>query len=188
MKYSKLSDEEIIKAYRNGDLEAVDFMLRKYTPLIYKSHNNRYAAGCNRDDFIQEGFIGLLSAINQYDVESGASFYTFAKTCINNSMNKLIQKSLQKKNQILNNSASLEEEQQLSEDVLADPARIVLSKMINEDTFDEVENVLSKGELDVYRLLREGYSTSEIADILDKDVKSVDNSIQRIKSKARKLN
>ena len=187
MNYSKMSDDEIIKAYRLGDLEAVDFMLRKYTPLIYKCHNNRYAAGCSRDDFVQEGFIGLLSAINKYDESIEASFYTFAKTCINNSMNKLIQKSLQMKNMVLNNSTSLDDEDVHTQDVKADPAKIVLSKMIREDTFDEVEDVLSQGEMDVYRLLREGYEASEIADMLDKDVKSVDNSIWRIKTKARKL-
>ena len=187
MKYAAMSDDEIIKAYRDGDLEAIDFMFRKYTPLIYKCQNNRYAAGFVRDDFIQEGFIGLLSAVNKYDIESEASFYTFAKTCIDNSMNNLIKKSLQKKNQILNNSQSLEDESEALDDPKSDPARIVLSKMITEDTFDEVENVLSKGELDVYRLLREGYGSAEIADILDKEIKSVDNSIQRIKAKARKL-
>ena len=187
MNYSDMSDDDIIKAYRKGDLEAQDAMIRRYTPLIYKSHNNRYAAGFSRDDFIQEGFIGLLSAINQYDLDSDASFYTFARTCINNSMNKLIQKSLQKKNQILNNSASLEDDAEIPEVIENDPESIVLSKMINEDAFDKVENVLSKGELLVYRLLRKGYTASEIASEIGKDTKSVDNSIQRIKSKAKKV-
>lgn len=187
MDYSNLSDDEIIKRYREGELDAIDFMIRKYTPLIYKCHNNRYALGFSRDDFIQEGFIGLLSAINKYDYESNASFYTFAKTCIDNSMNKLMEKSMQKKNQILNNSKSLEDSEELSEVLQEDPARIVLSKMINEDAMSKIESKLSKGEAEVYKLLKDGYSSREIADLLGKDNKSVDNTIQRIKNKARKI-
>ena len=187
MDYSVLNDDEIIKLYREGDLEAIDYMIRKYTPLIYKCHNNRYALGFSRDDFIQEGFIGLLSAINKYDFDSDASFYTFAKTCIDNSMNKLMEKSMQKKNQILNNSKSLEDSEELAEFLQEDPARIVLSKMIKEDTMSEIESKLSKGELEVYKYLKEGYSPKEISARINKDSKSVDNTIQRIKTKARKM-
>lgn len=186
MDYSVLSDDEIIQAYRDGQLDAIDYMIRKYTPLIYKCHNNRYAAGFSRDDFIQEGFIGLLSAVNKYELGTDASFYTYAKTCIDNSMNKLMEKSRLKKNEILNNSASLEDSEELSEVLHGDPEGIVLSRMINEDTFAKVESKLSKGEMEVYNLLRDGYATREIADILGKDNKSVDNTIQRIKNKARK--
>ncbi len=188
MDYTKLTDSEIISEYRKGDMQAVNNMVRKYTPLIYKCHNNRYAAGYSRDDFIQEGFIGLLSAINNYDTESTASFYTYAKTCIDNSMNKLMEKSLRKNNQIINNSRPIESEDELPEDKDSNPENIVLSKMINEDTFDKIENMLSKGELSVYRLLREGYNSKEIANLLNKDIKSIDNAIQRIKAKGRRLN
>ena len=188
MNYLDLSDDEIIKLYRSGDLEAIDFMIRRYTPLIHKCQNNRYAAGFSRDDFIQEGYIGLLSAINKYETKSDASFYTFAKTCIDNSMNNLIKKSLQKKNQILNNSKSFEEDEDLPEDILSDPAGIVLSRMINEDKIEEVEAMLSAGESEVYNLLREGRNSREIADITGKDMKSVDNTIQRIRAKAKKIN
>ena len=187
MDYSTLNDDEIIKLYREGNLEAMDYMIRKYTPLIYKCHNNRYAMGFSRDDFIQEGFIGLLSAINKYEYDSDASFYTFAKTCTDNSMNKLMEKSMQKKNQILNNSKSLEDSEELSEILQEDPARIVLSKMINEDAISKIESKLSKGELEVYKYLKEGYTPKEIVDIINKPAKSVDNTIQRIKAKARKL-
>lgn len=187
MDYSTLNDDEIIKLYREGNLDAIDYMIRKYTPLIYKCHNNRYALGFSRDDFIQEGFIGLLSAINKYEYDSDASFYTYAKTCIDNSMNKLMEKSMQKKNQILNNSKSLEDTEELAEILQEDPARIVLSKMIKEDTISKIESNLSKGELEVYRYLKEGYSSKEIAIKLDKTPKSIDNSIQRIKNKAKKL-
>lgn len=187
MDYSGLNDKEIIKLYRGGALDSIDYMIRKYTPLIYKCYNNRYAPGYSRDDFIQEGFIGLLSAINKYDVNATASFYTFAKTCIDNSMNKLIDKSMQKKNQILNSSEPLSDNEECNEFIQDDPARIVVSRIINEDTISKVEAILSKGELKVYKLLVDGYSTKEISDILGKDSKSIDNSIQRIKIKARKL-
>ena len=94
---------------------------------------------------------------------------------------------MQKKNQILNNSKSLEDSEELSEILQEDPARIVLSKMINEDAISKIESKLSKGELEVYKYLKEGYTPKEIVDIINKPAKSVDNTIQRIKAKARKL-
>ncbi len=188
MNYSEMRDNEIIRAYRNGDLDAIDFLIRKYTPLIHKCKSNRFAKGYSDDDFVQEGYIGLMSAINKYDEDAKASFFTYAKICIDNSMNNLIKKSLDNKNHILNNSASLDDEIELPQDIKTDPARIVLSKLINEDKLEEVGKTLSKGESEVYNLLRKGYTTPEIADILEKDYKAVDNAIQRIKSKARRIN
>ncbi len=79
MNYSEMRDNEIIRAYRNGDLDAIDFLIRKYTPLIHKCKSNRFAKGYSDDDFVQEGYIGLMSAINKYDEDAKASFFLVGK-------------------------------------------------------------------------------------------------------------
>ena len=66
-----------------------------------------------------------------------------------------------------------------------------LNNLMNEEEFldlnEKIKEHLSKNEYEVYELLRNGFSYTEIATLLDKTPKSVDNAIQRIKGKVRKI-
>lgn len=193
MDYYNLTDEQIVFSYKEGDFEALEFLVRKYTPLVYKCKKNKFAMGYNEDDFIQEGYVGIINAVNNYNELKDTSFYTFAMICIENNMNKLIEKSLSKKNQFFNNQTSLDDEVSMEYEVengntsFLDPANIVISKITNEDTIKLIEKNLSKNELEVYKLYLEGYEYKEIARKLNKKPKVIDNTLQRIKNKAKNI-
>lgn len=70
-------------------------IFKKNMSLVYVSGNKRniYAEYiADRHDYYQEGFIGLLKAIDTFDPNKGIKFSTYATTCIENSMNKLSRK------------------------------------------------------------------------------------------------
>ncbi len=196
MDYTAMTDEEIVEHYHSGNSEALEFLVRKYTPLVYKSIKNRFATGFSEDDFVQEGYVGIINAVTSFDATKETSFFTYVGKCIDNNVNHLIEKSQSKKNQFFNSQISLDEERDDLEyetsgnknELTNNPEAIVISKISNQDALDLVKKELSKNELEVYKLMIKGFEYTEIADILDKTPKMIDNTIQRIKNKARNIN
>ena len=73
-KYNDISDEELIKETRLGNLEAQNYLLEKYRSLVTMKANKFFLIGAESDDMIQEGMIGLFKAIQSYDLEKNNSF------------------------------------------------------------------------------------------------------------------
>lgn len=196
MNYTKMTDEEIVAHYHSGNSEALEFLVRKYTPLVYKRIKNRFATGFSEDDFVQEGYVGIINAVTSFDATKETSFFTYVGKCIDNNVNHLIEKSQSKKNQFFNSQISLDEERDDLEyetsggknELTNNPEVIVISKISNQDALELVKKELSQNELEVYKLMIKGFEYAEIADILDKTPKSIDNTIQRIKNKAKNIN
>jgi len=67
--YNKLSDEEIIKIIRNGDKNALDYIINKYKDIVSIKVSKYFIIGAEKDDIIQEGLIGLYKAIRSFDIE-----------------------------------------------------------------------------------------------------------------------
>ncbi len=79
-----MTDEELVRFCRAGDSAACNVLFEKYKPLVKSRAANKYLSGGEYDDLIQEGMIGLLAAVNDYDPvkAEGAKFGTFATLCI----------------------------------------------------------------------------------------------------------
>ena len=146
---------------------------------------------------LQEGMIGLLSAIRQFDPDNGSSFRYYAEFCIRNRLQSAIKSASRKKHLPLNDGLSLE---QLSEDsgsqlsatpevFRQDPEDLVLARESKEELYAVLSRCLSKMENRVLEYYLDGLSYREIAARLGKDEKAVDNAVQRIRRKlARNLN
>ena len=80
--YSKLTDEELIRKYRDGDQAILNFICEKYKPLVLKNSKKYFLVGGENEDLIQEGMIGLFSAIGDYNISSDVTFFHFAQMCI----------------------------------------------------------------------------------------------------------
>ena len=78
--YKKLTDEELIRRLRMGETGIIDYLMEKYKNLVRKEANAMYLLGGETDDLIQEGMIGLFKAVQDYDVDQEASFFSFAYT------------------------------------------------------------------------------------------------------------
>lgn len=194
--YEAMTDEELVERITAGDKQAVDFLMEKYKNLVRQKAKTLYLVGSDKDDLIQEGMIGLYKAIRDFKSDKDSSFRHFAEICIMRQMYTAIKSSNTKKNQPLNNYISidtmrtaetLEESAEGMPDLLQEkinnPEQLVIDKETNgmlEYTLVGHLSVLEKEVL--YYYLRD-YNYSQIASVLGKESKAVDNAIQRIKKK-----
>ena len=142
--------------------------------------------GVDLNDLIQEGMLGLNEAINSFREDKEANFGTYARLCIQRKIMSLVRSTKSQKNMILNSSFSLEDEDSfdryLSDNSL-NPSIMVEDYDFAEHIFNELDKELTDLEKQVFELKKDGFDYKEIAEILEKDAKAIDNAIQRIKTK-----
>lgn len=196
MNFEQYTDEEIITLIKEGNQDATEYLLKKYSPLVKKSIRTLYLIGADTEDLSQEGMIGLFKAIQNYHTDNSASFYTFAKICIDRQIYSAIKASNRKKHSPLNSYISFysrgsEDETELINNLEAgndsNPEHVILDKENTSYIETLLEESLSKLEKAVFHLYLDGKSYSEIAASLNKPVKSIDNAVQRIREKVKKL-
>ena len=180
-----LTDEELAFEAQKGSTDAMDHLLTKYKPLVLKLCRQRFLAGGDKEDLIQEGMIGLYKAVRDFSDDYETHFPTFAALCIDRQILRAIESSLREKNRPLNSSVLLDQgEWELSESLSGEsPESIVIEKSAVEDKVALLRAKLSPMERKVLDLYLEGHSLREIADILGKSPKSVDNAFQRMRKK-----
>ena len=187
MPQKPLSDEELIYEIRDGHSDYMDYLLEKYKPLVKSQAATKFLKGGDPDDLIQEGMIGLYKAVRDYNPanEKGASFFTFAQLCIDRQLYKAIEASQRQKRFALNDAVAYEEEELDKYSVTGDenPEQIFLDQENADETISLILDALSRTEKVVFNLMLRGYSYREIAEIMDRSPKSIDNAIQRIRKK-----
>ena len=199
--YESLSDEELITRSREGDEEAVETLMTRYKGLVLGKAKSMYILGGDSDDLIQEGMLGLFKAVRDYDSGRDASFRTFAQLCVTRQLYTAVTASGRKKHIPLNTAISLsqsaggEHEGDGPLDGLIDliPSDANLNPeeyLIGQESLEQLENwiaeELSDFERQVLELRLTGLGYVEIAHVLNRDEKSTDNALQRIKMKLRR--
>ena len=187
-KYADFSDEELIVKLRNGDKAITDYIMDKYKNLVKSKAKAMFLIGGDNDDLIQEGMIGLFMAINYYDPWKDSSFNTFADICITRRLYSAIQASQRKKNSPLNSYISIsEDEQQVFDNMHGsfdiNPEEMLINRENVRIINEKMKESLSKFENKVMTLYLDGHNYIEIASLLEKSPKSIDNALQRIKKK-----
>lgn len=194
-----LKDEELIKLYRDGNEDAIDIIFERYKYLVRKKAKAMYIAGGDNDDLIQEGMIGLYKAVRDYNEDRQASFATFAGMCINRHMMSAVTASNRKKNIPLNSYVSFDapadgDEQSgtklvevLKPDNEQNPEYMFIDREHTRLLEDKIISALSVYEKKVLDMYLEGKDYIEIAKELNKQPKSVDNAIQRIRIKVARI-
>lgn len=194
-KYTKMSDEDIVKQVRNGDKYALEFLLEKYKELVNMKVGKYYIIGAEKEDIIQEGMIGLYKAIKDYEGEKQSCFKSFANMCIERQLITAIKTSNRQKHMPLNSYLSLntsaydeDEDTELIEifnnKTVEDPLEMITKKEYYKTVEDIIDKSLSSFEKKVLQRFVQGDSYIDIANKLDAPVKSIDNAIQRIRKKA----
>lgn len=198
-KYKDLTDENIIALIRNeNDLFAQDYIIDKYKPLVIAKARSYFIMGADKEDIIQEGMIGLYKAIRDFNVEKQASFYSFAELCILRQIITAIKMANRQKHMPLNSYLSLnrsvyDEEDDctylelLSYDIKANPESLVIGNENKKAIEKSIALSLSEFERKVLNIYLKGKSYVEIAKIINRDEKSIDNALQRIKKKVEKI-
>lgn len=161
-----------------GDQEAFAFLVRRMMPLIRDQIRRLGGTGIEDEDMVQEALIGLLSAVRTYRPDGGASFITYATTCIRNRLLSLVRRDGPR----IDREQSLEDSPELT-DANDDPSRLLMYREELDDLLTQLRVRLTEMEYQVFQLWMSGFSYAEIADHLGITAKAVDNAVQRIRRK-----
>lgn len=194
--YSRLfdqSDESLCALAASGDRLAEECLVTRYTRLVRMCARPCFLAGGDSEDLIQEGMIGLLSAIRGFDAGKGTAFRAFAEVCVYNRLRSAMRAAARDKHVPLNSSISLldprfdmdrdpysfETNRRRSEN----PEDVLISREERQQRMSALRSQLSRFERTVLELYLDGLSCREISLRLGKSPKSVDNAVQRVRRK-----
>ena len=185
---TNLTDEELLSRCNHSEI-ALETMLRRYSRLVTACARAYYLVGGDESDLIQEGMLGLLSAIRSYEASSGVQFPAYARICIRRRMISAVRADSAEKNGVLNGSVSLHSisPNLKSDALLPDPETLYLGKERSIDLLEALQAQLSPYERRVLPLFLDGCSAEEIAAAFGRTKHSAENAIQRIRIKARSL-
>lgn len=192
--FSALSDNELIVIIHEGNTDALDFLITKYRSFVRLKGRSYFLIGGDREDIIQEGMIGLYKAIRDFRPDRLSSFKGFAELCITRQIITAIKTATRQKHIPLNSSISLdrpvftEDSERTLLDMLSgpihdDPEDLIIHKENFKYLEEEMNKVLSPLEKQVLALYLDGRTYQEISLELNRQIKSVDNALQRIKRK-----
>jgi RNA polymerase sporulation-specific sigma factor len=187
------SDEDLVALVGAGDERAMAELLERYRGFARAKARSYFLVGGDREDTAQEGMIGLYKAIRDYVPGHGASFRSFAELCITRQILTAIKTATRHKHAPLNTYVSFDRPQDgevdrtLGDSVATEESVDPLEQVVASEELRRLqaafEQVLSSLETEVLSLYVEGRTYQEIAELLGRRVKSIDNALQRIKRK-----
>lgn len=194
MNYKNFNDYELLDQIYSCNEDANEILIYKYRPLIVNIAQ-KFIVHCNGgvdlNDLIQEGMLGLNEAINTFREDKETNFGTYARLCIKRKIVTLVKSTRTQKNMVLNDCVSIEDEDNLFDRFLMDnsqdPGSVIIENVYEQELVDKLNEQLTDLEKQVFELKLDGFEYKEIADILEKEPKSIDNAIQRIKAKLKKI-
>jgi len=198
IEFAKLSDEELISYAQEGNNDALEYVINKYKNFVRSRARSYFLIGADREDIIQEGMIGLYKAIRDFDAGKQSSFRAFAELCITRQIITAIKTATRQKHIPLNSYVSLnkpvfdEDSDKTLLDILGqgkmvDPEEMLINREDYAGMETRIGELLSSLEWEVLSLYLDGKSYQEIAEELDKQIKSIDNALQRVKRKLEKF-
>lgn len=192
------TDEELALLAQQGDDAALEYLLNKYKNFVRSKARSYFLIGADHEDIVQEGMIGLYKAIRDFKPEKLSSFRAFAELCITRQIITAIKTATRQKHIPLNSYVSLnkpiydDESDRTLLDVItegrvANPEDMLISQEDVGLIEDKIGQMLSSLEREVLSAYLDGKSYQEIAQMLGRHVKSIDNALQRVKHKLEKL-
>lgn len=195
--YTEMIDEEVVDSAKLGDDRASEFLINKYRNFVRVKAKSYFLIGADREDIIQEGMIGLYKAIRDFRKDKLSSFRAFAELCITRQIITAIKTATRQKHIPLNSYISLnkpiydEDSDRTLLDVISsikvsDPEELFINQESSATIRARIRKNLSDLEHRVLNAYLEGKSYQEMANELNRHVKSIDNALQRVKRKLEK--
>lgn len=191
-----MSDEQLVSLAQSGDKTAESCLLLRHQQLVRLKSHSFFINGADVEDLFQEGMLGLSKAIYDYLPSRQASFKSFAELCIKRQILTAIKASLRKKHFPLNSALSLNKPiEGEGDDTLMDilegfednPETIYIENESYVSLLNRIKLKLSDFENEVLDIFLDGKTYIEIAALLNKPPKTIDNALQRIKKKIKDL-
>ena len=194
--YETMADEKLCVLAREGHRYAEEVLVTRYNRQVRKLARPYYLAGGDSDDLIQEGMIGLIYGVREFDGERSASFRTYAEICIRSRLYSAVRAASRDKHSPLNQSVPLEIPffdspfsvygTELAAQL--NPEDLIIGREGARDTLRWVRQQLSEFEAKILGYYLDGLTIREMAEAVSRSPKSVDNAVQRIRRKvARRL-
>ena len=167
-------------------------LLNKYKNFVRSKARSYFLVGADHEDIVQEGMIGLFKAFRDFRPDKLASFHAFAEICVTRQIITAIKTATRQKHIPLNKPIYEEESDRTLMDVItegrsADPEELLIGRESYVSIESRIDEALSPLERRVLAAYLDGKSYQEIAQMLDRHVKSIDNALQRVKHKLEKL-
>ena len=192
--FSEMEDEAIVALVHAGDLQAQEYLLSKYKNFVRSKARSYFLLGADHEDIVQEGMIGLFKAIRDFKQDKISSFRAFAELCVTRQIITAVKTATRLKHIPLNSYVSLnhpiydEESDRTLMDVITQakvdsPEDMLITQEELAAIESRIGEILSDFEWKVLSLYLQGKSYQEIGKELSRQVKSVDNALQRVKRK-----
>ena len=186
-----LSDEELCRLVSQEDRLAEELLVTRYSRLVRTCARPYFLIGGDSEDLTQEGMIGLMNAVREYDASKAASFRTFAETCIRNRLYSALRSAAGDKHLPLNQSVPLDTPFFDSNSYTSgtgnlaerNPEDFLIDREHAQSLLTGVRKQLSEFEAKILGYYLDGLSCREIAETVGRPPKSVDNAVQRIRRK-----
>lgn len=196
--YQDLNDYEIVYMVSENDEGAKNVLFDKYRPLIMKMAYNFYKEnkqyGIEVEDFIQEGYFALYTALSNYSDSRDCLFYTYAIRSIKSKMLNLCKRYKTGKNRVFVDSVSLDS--YVTED------SILMDYIENKDSpnpvleldksifYKELKDAVYSNSIiksSVFELKLNGFSTKDISTLLNISTSLVSRYYVQFKNKLKTL-
>ena len=190
--YTERSDSELAELAKAGDRAAEEALVVRFGRLVRACARPLFLMGGDSEDLVQEGMVGLLAAIREYDPERKVSFRAYAEVCIRNRLLSAVKAASRDKHTPLNSYVPLDpalfdgtdsDERRTIDQRQGNPEALFIHQEDMQERMNRIYSQLSPLETRILRLYLSGLSYSEIASKCNRPLKSVDNAVQRIRRK-----
>ena len=195
-----VNDYELIMLYREDDEDAKNLLFLKYKfiidILIRKYKAGIVALNIDFQEVYSECTVAFSDALKSFKDSKNASLPTFITLCVERRLKGVLRKYNRNKYKDMHESYSLDFVyddvdsslmNSISDEGEFDPLKNMTDKERYQEFICEIKNSLTQRENDVFVLMINGLNYREIAKILNKTDKQVDNTMQRIKGKIKSL-
>ena len=200
MNYKDIDDGELFMLVCEDDESAKELLFNKYKYIIdltiKKYSYSAKLLGIDYKDMYGEALIGFTDAINNYNEAKNANLNTFITRCVNSRLKKHIIHNKTLRNRINSETFSLDHiydefgislSDMVSDNNQNDPLHNMLEEESTKELIELIKKELSDFENQVFDLLISDFNYTEIASILEKTPKQIDNTMQRIKGKVKRV-
>jgi len=190
-----MPDEVLVARAKEGSQPATEHLLRKYRNLVEGKARAYFLVGADHEDVVQEGMIGLFKAIRDFSHDKLSAFRSFAELCVTRQIITAVKTATRQKHSALNSYVSMDGPaaddtaaartlaETLAEVGQFSPEELVLGRHLKHQLHWHIERDLSDLEAQALSRYIQGKSYHEIARDLSREVKQIDNALQRAKKK-----
>lgn len=183
------NDYELLYLAKEDTETIVDILYEKYKKVLYSKVQKYNSSNINTQDYLNEAKLSLYEAVENY--QDDCTFLTYLNICLDNSLSNYKKSLSRKRHKILNDAISLEDDLALPalqiNDERYNPEKLLLEEQEYLELKTKILDKLTWKEELIFNLREQNYTSKEISEITDNNLRTVYNIISRIQNKVAKL-